>query len=92
MTLTANQVVRDLGREARILLEDVRAFLASPEGQRLRGMIATGLVVAAPVVSRLPMFRASRLGRFVGLAGGTALMVKLADVIRDWEPRPTQAV
>jgi hypothetical protein len=53
-------------------------------------MVATGLIVAAPFVSRLPMFRASRLGRLVGLAGGAALIVKAAELIREWEPRPVQ--
>ena len=81
-----------MGREARTLLGDARAFLASPEGQRFRNMVATGLIVAAPFVSRLPVFRASRLGRLVGLTGGAALIVKVAQVIRDWEPRPVQAV
>jgi hypothetical protein len=90
--LTAGELAREIGREARTLVEDVRAFLASPEGQRLRRVVATGLIAAAPLVSRLPVFRASRLGRLVGLAGGAALIVKVADVIRDWEPRPAQAV
>lgn len=80
-----------MGREARTVLQDVRAFLASPEGQRLRNIVATGLIVAAPFVSRLPMFRASRLGRLVGFAGGAAVIVKVANLIRDWEPQPVQA-
>jgi len=79
-----------MGREARTVLQDVRAFLASSEGQRLRNMVATGLIVAAPFVSRLPMFRASRLGRLVGFAGGAAVIVKVANLIRDWEPQPVQ--
>jgi hypothetical protein len=54
-------------------------------------MVATGLIAAAPFVSRLPVFRASRLGRLVGLTGGAALIVKVAHLIRDWEPRPAQA-
>jgi hypothetical protein len=54
-------------------------------------MVATGLIAAAPLISRLPMFRATPLGRIVGLAGGAALIVKAAEMIRDWEPRPVQA-
>jgi hypothetical protein len=81
-----------MGQEARTLFEDARAYLASPEGQRLRNMVATGLILAAPFVSRLPVFRASRLGRLVGLTGGAAVIVKVANMIRDWEPRPVQAV
>lgn len=92
MTVTTGELAREMGREARTLLGDARAFLASPEGQRLRNMLATGLIVAAPFVSRLPVFRASRLGRLVSLTGGAALIVKVAHLIRDWEPRPVQAV
>jgi hypothetical protein len=90
--LTPSDLARDLGREARTLFEDILAYLASPEGQRLRRIVAAGLIASAPFVSRLPVFRASRLGRLVGLAGGTAVIVKVAGVIRDWEPRPAQAV
>jgi hypothetical protein len=90
--LTPAELARDLGREARTLLEDVRVYLASPEGQRLRRIVAAGLIASSPFVSRLPVFRASRLGRLVGLAGGAALIVKVANLIRDWEPRPAQAV
>ncbi|HZA27794.1 MAG TPA: hypothetical protein VE915_09190 [Actinomycetota bacterium] len=86
------ELARELRREARTLVEDARAFLASPEGEHLRRIVATGLIVAAPFVSRLPVFRASRLGRLVGLAGGAAVIVKLANMIRDWEPTPIQAV
>jgi hypothetical protein len=89
--LTPGQLARELDREARTLLQDARAFLASPEGQRLRRIVAAGLIASAPFVSRLPVFRASRLGRLVGLAGGAAVIVKVAGVIRDWEPRPAQA-
>jgi hypothetical protein len=73
----------------RVVLEtvgDIRAFLASPEGRRLRSRVASGLVIAAPALARLPWMRASRLGRLVGMAGGAALIVKLAELIRDWEP------
>lgn len=90
--MTPAELARDLGREARTLLEDVRVYLASPEGQRLRRIVAAGLIASSPFVSRLPVFRASRLGRVVGLAGGAALIVKVANLIRDWEPRPVQAV
>lgn len=88
--MTARDLARELEQEARTLLEEVRAFLASPEGQRLRAAVATGLIVAAPIISRLPVFQASRLGRLIGLAGGTALIVKVAHMIRDWEAQPAQ--
>jgi hypothetical protein len=90
--VTSNALAREVGQEARALLDDARAYLASPEGQRFRNMVATGLIVAAPFVSRLPVFRATLLGRLVGLTGGAAVIVKVANLIRDWEPRPVQAV
>jgi hypothetical protein len=89
--LTRDGLVRELEQEARDVLEGVRAYLASPEGQRVRAGVAAGLIVAAPFVSRLPVFRATPLGRLIGFAGGAALIVKVADLIRDWEPRPAQA-
>ena len=67
---------------------DVKAYLASPDGRRLRDLVAKGIIVSAPMVARLPWMRVSRLGRFVGMAGGAALIVKLAEVVRDWEPYP----
>jgi len=90
--LTLRQLARDFGREARTLVEDVWVYLASPEGQRLRRIVAAGLIASSPFVSRLPAFRATRLGRLIGFAGGAAIIVKVADLIRDWEPRPAQAV
>lgn len=72
-------------------VEAVMEFLDSPDGRRLRRGVAAGLFVAAPLITRLPVFRASRLGRLVGLAGGTALIVKAAEFIRDWERRGPEA-
>jgi hypothetical protein len=81
-TSTMNQII-DGAREG---VESIREYLASPEGQRLRGRLATALIFAAPAVARLPWFRATPLGRFVSLAGGAALVVKVAEMIRDWQP------
>jgi hypothetical protein len=84
--------VDELRRAAVEAVGDIRAYLASPEGQRLRSRVASGLVIAAPVLARLPLMRASRLGRLVGMAGGAAIIVKLAELIRDWEPEPEAGV
>jgi len=67
-------------------LGGARAYLASPEGRRLRKVVATGLIVAAPLIIRLPAFRASKIGRLVGLAGGATLIAAGARWLRDWEP------
>ena len=60
-------------------------FLDSPTGRRLRHTVATGLIVAARVIAQMPAMRASRIGRLVGAAGGAALIVRVAEAIRDWE-------
>ena len=80
-----------LAATAEDVLEDIKAYLASDEGRRVRRALATTMIVAAPVVTRLPLFRASMLGRLVGLAGGTALLVQAAKWIRDWEPTEVRA-
>lgn len=85
---TALEEMRDTVLET---VEDVRAYLASPEGQRLRNTVAAALVAAAPFVSRMPFMRMSRLGRLIGMAGGTAVIIKVAELIRDWEGKPETA-
>jgi hypothetical protein len=65
---------------------EVRTYLASPEGQELRKRIAQIAVVAAPLLFRMRFFRATPLGRVLGLVGGAALVVKAAEALRDWEP------
>jgi hypothetical protein len=76
----------ELGRRLERGIEDVRAYLASPEGQELRRRIAQVAVIAAPLLFRMRFFRASPIGRVLGLVGGAALLVKLAEALRDWEP------
>jgi hypothetical protein len=79
-------LVEELGRRLERGLEDIRAYLASPEGQELRRRIAQVAVIAAPLLFRMRFFRASPIGRVLGLVGGAALLVKLAEALRDWEP------
>ena len=79
-------LVEELGRRLERGIEDVRAYLASPEGQELRRRIAQVAVIAAPLLFRMRFFRASPIGRVLGLVGGAALLVKLAEALRDWEP------
>lgn len=67
--------------------EAVVDYLDSPEGRRLRSKVASGLIFAAPLLSRLPVVRRTPLGRALSLLGGAALVVKAAEMIRDWEPR-----
>ena len=66
-------------------VEELLAFLDSPAGRRLRSMLATGLILSVPLVMRIPGLRRSPIGRLVEVAGGTAIVMKLAELIRDWE-------
>lgn len=66
-------------------IEELLDLLDSPAGRRLRKRLATGLIVSVPLVMRLPGLRRSAVGRLVEVAGGAALVVKLAEMLRDWE-------
>ena len=66
-------------------VEDTRAWLASPTGRRYRALAAQSLIVSAPFILRHRFFR-TPFGRLVEVAGGIALVAKVADLIRDWEP------
>jgi hypothetical protein len=72
-------------------VDEVRAYLASPEGRVLRKRIAQVMIVAAPLLFRARFFRATWVGRIIGLVGGAAIVVKLAEALRDWEPIPEAA-
>jgi hypothetical protein len=66
-------------------LDELLAFLESPSGRRLRRMLATGLIVSVPLLMRIPGLRSTPIGRLIGMTGGAALVVKIAEAIRDWE-------
>jgi len=65
--------------------DEVLSFLESPAGKRLRRVVATGLIVSVPLVMRIPGLRKTFVGRAVEMVGGAALVIKLAELIRDWE-------
>ena len=65
--------------------DEVLVFLESPPGKRLRKTIATGLIVSVPLIMRIPGLRKTFVGRAVEMVGGAALVMKLAELIRDWE-------
>ena len=73
-------------RLARDEIEALRTWLGSPAGRKTRQLLAAGVVAATPVIMNHPALRASRIVRLFGFAGASALLVKLADSIRDWEP------
>lgn len=76
---------REIAERANMTVDQLMTFLESPSGQRLRRLVATGMIVSVPLVMRIPGLRRSPLGRTVELVGGTALVVRLAEAIRDWE-------
>jgi hypothetical protein len=67
-------------------LETAKALLATDRGRAARAALAAGIVVAAPIVMRLPAVRVHPIGRLIALAGGAAVLVQAAEAIRDWEP------
>ena len=86
-TTDVGRVVSSLEDRINDGVDMTRTFLASPAGRRFRGYVATGLVVAGPLILRHPFFR-TPLGRAVQVAGAVALLPKLADRIREWDPSP----
>ena len=84
---TIEQVRKEVSEAAEAVVD----YLDSPEGRRLRSKVASGLIFAAPLVSRLPIVKRTPVGRAISLLGGAALVVKAAEMIRDWEPRREEA-
>jgi hypothetical protein len=82
--------LQEIAARAETTVDEVVRFLDSPAGRRLRRMLAAGLIVSAPIVMRFPGLRKTPLGRVIELVGGATLVVKIAELIRDWEPQPAQ--
>jgi hypothetical protein len=83
--------VEEVRKQVTEAAEAVVDYLDSPEGRRLRSKVASGLIFAAPLLSRLPLVRRTPVGRAISLLGGAALIVKAAELIRDWEPQRIEA-
>jgi hypothetical protein len=73
----------EIGRAAAV---ELKRLAASEQGRRIRHTVATGLMIAAPAVVSMPVLRRTRIGKLIELAGGTALVVTVAEKIRDWDP------
>lgn len=80
-----NEQLREIADRLGASVEEVLRFLDSPAARRLRKMLAAGLILSVPLVMRIPGLRRSFVGRAIELAGGATLVVKLAELIRDWE-------
>jgi hypothetical protein len=87
-----SDILDEVQRRARRGIDEVRAYLASPEGQRLRRRTAQVLIIAAPFLARTKFITRHPLGRAIGLLGGAALIIKLAEALRDWEPEIREAI
>lgn len=80
-----NAQLQEIADRVDASVEDLLAFLDSPSGRRLRKRLATGLILSVPLVMRLPWLRRTPVGKLIELGGGAAIVVKLAELIRDWE-------
>jgi hypothetical protein len=77
--------IRRVGDTVVVAAEQVGDFLASPAGRRFRHRLATGLIVTTPLLLRSRLLRRWPLLRTLEALGGAALVIKLAEAIRDWE-------
>jgi hypothetical protein len=78
-------VVRRIGDRVQIEAQEVARFLSSPAGRRMRGVLAAGIILAAPTIFRIPGLRRYPLIRALEFLGGAALIVRFAEALRDWE-------
>jgi hypothetical protein len=83
-----NERLHDVAHRLDTTAEDLVEFFDSPGGRRLRRWLATGLILSVPLVMRIPWLRRSPLGKIVEITGGAALLIKVAELIRDWERTP----
>ena len=82
-----------LGSRIVVSVDEIQRFLATEQGRRLRRAVAAGVIVAAPLIFRIPGLRRYPLLRAIEVVGGVALVIKLAEALRDWEPsRPEPIV
>jgi hypothetical protein len=65
-----------------------RAFLSSEEGRELRKHVSRALILAAPLLGEFPVIRRTWAGRVLRYAGVSAIVIKGAEWLRDWEPNP----
>ncbi len=84
--------LRRIGDQVEVAVQEVEDFLDSPAGRRLRGLLAAGAIVGAPLLFRIPLLKRYPLLRALELLGGAALVVKFAEALRDWEPASRRAI
>jgi hypothetical protein len=67
-------------------IDQLRHYLATPAGRRMQRAVGLAFIVGSPLIFRLPGLRRHWAMRALELAGGAVLLVKLGELIRDWEP------
>lgn len=80
-----NSQLQEIADRIDSTVEELLTFLDSPSGRRLRKHLATGLILSVPLVMRLPYLKRTPIGKLIEVGGGAALLMKLAELIRDWE-------
>ena len=87
MSATPHRVsaVRRIGDRVQIEAQEIARFLSTPAGRRMRGVLAAGIILAAPAIFRIPGLRRYPLIRALEFLGGAALIVRFAEALRDWE-------
>jgi hypothetical protein len=80
-----NEQLQEIAARIDTTAEELLAFLDSSAGRRLRKYLATGLIVSVPLVMRSPWLKRTPIGKLIELGGGAALLLKVAELIRDWE-------
>ena len=82
-----NERLQEIAERVDVTVDELLAFLDSPTGRRLRRYLATALIISVPLVMRIPGLRRSPIGRLIEVGGGAVVIVKIAELIRDWERR-----
>ncbi|HEY5905137.1 MAG TPA: hypothetical protein VIX39_04960 [Actinomycetota bacterium] len=77
--------IKHLAERADIAAEELFEFLESPSGRRVRNVLAGAVIVSVPLIMRVPGLKRSPLGRLVAMTGGSAILIGIAEAIRDWE-------
>jgi hypothetical protein len=74
-----------VGDQVVISAGQARDFLHTPAGRKFRRYLAGGIILTAPLLFRIPGLRRYPLIRALEVLGGVALIVKMAEALRDWE-------
>lgn len=83
--MSSTERIKQLAERADVAAEEMLEFLESPSGRRLRSVLAGAVIVSVPLIMRVPGLKRSPLGRIVAMTGGSAILIGIAEAIRDWE-------